>query len=32
MSDEFADSQYVAHELPLGHILGGVCMVSIDTL
>jgi len=32
MSDEFADSPYEAHELPLRHILGGVCIVSIDTL
>ena len=34
MSDEFADSQYEAHELhvPLRHILGSVCIFSIDTL
>jgi hypothetical protein len=32
MSDEFADSQYEAHELHLRHIVGGVCTVFIDTL
>jgi hypothetical protein len=32
MSDEFADSQYEVHELPLRDIVGGVFIVYIDTL